>query len=224
MARIKYFSTGRISGKVGDLVYFNRGNKSFVRRAAISHIDMSPNGIARREKFAMSIKLAKGIYSVPELKELWEKNKSGKGTAFNTIQKENYHIVNGRDFIDTPSIIPGIFTSNQSAITVKIAGKEIRFKLSKDEAFENSDNCNKDEVIIAGVLFLNDCNNFCNEPYRFIGVKGRLEKKRNIDYAVINLNEAILSIMDAYDSYTIYFGLVCGDMCIGNFSRVISRG
>ncbi|MFA7361779.1 MAG: hypothetical protein WC139_12160 [Candidatus Kapaibacterium sp.] len=223
MARIINSSNSRISGKVGDLVFFNRGNKSFVRRAAKSHIDLSPKGIARREKFGMSIKLAKGIYSVPELKALWEKNKIGKGTAFNTIQKENYHLVNGRDFIDTPSIIPGLFTSNQTEKTVKIAGKAIRFKLSKDEVFGNYDYCIKDETIIAGVLFLNVCNNSCNEPYRFIGVKGSLEKKGNKDYAVINLNEAALNKMDAYDSFTIYFGLVCGDIGIGNFSRTISK-
>lgn len=223
MARITYSSKGRISGKVGDLVFFNRGNKSFVRRAAKSHIDLSPNGMARREKFGMSIKLAKGIYSVPELKELWEKNKIGKGTAFNTIQKENYHNVNGRDFIDTPSIIPGLFTSNQSAKTVKFSGNEIRFKLSEDETFEIFDNCIKDGAIIAGVLFLNDCNYSCNEPYRFIGVKGRLEKKRNQDYAVINA-DFILRKMEMYGSCVLYFGIVSGDVGFGNFSRVITRG
>ncbi|MFA5011252.1 MAG: hypothetical protein WC644_04790 [Ignavibacteria bacterium] len=222
MARIKYFSTGRISGKVGTLVYFTKNGKSFVRSAGIRKDNPSYNDIVRRQKFGMSTKLAKCINSVPELKALWETHKSAIGSTFNAIQKANYEKVNGKDVLDTPAVIPGLYDSIQTDKAVKFKGQELRFALSEDETHDIYACSLRENAIIAGVLFLNYHDYNSNEPYRFIGLKGNIVKTKKGDTAVIKIGERISSIMKEYSVINFYFGIVSGDKGFGNYMRKIS--
>ncbi len=224
MARITGFIEGSFSGKLGNFVCFKKNGKTFLKTKGIRRTKPSPNEIARREKFAMSTKLAKSINSVPELKSLWSTFKSEKGSACNAIQKANYIKVNGTDIHGAAAIIPDALTFREPSETVTINGNMLRFKLNKDEMSGVYSNNLRDKAMIAGVIFMKDAVYSGIVPFWFTGVKGTLENKGKNDYAVINLYETILRIMDAYDSFTLYFGLVCDDKGFGNFSRIISKG
>lgn len=223
MARILNSTEGRISGRIGDFVFYNRGNKSFVRRAGIRKIDMSPGGIARREKFAMCVKLAKCINRIPEVKALWDKLKVKSGTAFQVISKHNYHRTNGRDIFDVPEIIPDAVTFNKSSETASIISDTIRFKLNPDEISGISRKDLKENTIIAGVLLMLDHIYYSKEPYKFVNVKGSIVKSGKSYYAEINLYQSIVRCIKEHLTTRLYFGLVCGDKGVGNFMRIISN-
>ncbi|MFA7361905.1 MAG: hypothetical protein WC139_12810 [Candidatus Kapaibacterium sp.] len=224
MARITGFLDGKISGKLGNFVYYGKNGKTFLRTIGIRKTDPSSSEIARRKKFAMSIKLAKSINSVPELKSLWDAYKSSKGSACNAIQKANYVRVNGDDIYIAAAIIPDALSFCEPAETVTISGNMLRFKLNNDETSGIYNNNLRDKAVIAGVIFMKDVIYSDIVPFRFTGVKGTLEKEGKNDYAVINIEDFTLRAMEAYDSFTLYFGLVCGDIGFGNFSRTISKG
>ncbi len=224
MARITGFIEGSFSGKLGNLVCFKKNGKTFLRTVGIRKTKPSPNELSRREKFAMSTKLAKNINSVPELKLLWDAKKSTKGTAFNAIQKANYIRVDGKDVYKAAAIIPDAFSFSEPSETASIDGNLLRFKLNKDETSGIYTNKIRDKAVIAGIIFMKDALYSGYATFRFTGVKGTLEKKGKNDYAVINLYDSILRAMEAFDSFTLYFGLVCGDKGFGNFSRIISKG
>ena len=223
MARILNSTEGRISGRIGDFVFYNRGNKSFVRRAGIRKIDMSPGGIARREKFAMCVKLAKCINRIPEVKALWDKLKVKSGTAFQVISKHNYHRTNGRDIFDVPEIVPDSVSFNKSSETASIISDTIRFKLNPDEISGISRKDLKENTIIAGVLFFLDNLSYSKEQYIFVSVKGSIVKSGKSCYAGINLPFYSSQYFKDYSTARLYFALVCGEKGVGNFMRLISR-
>ena len=223
MARILNSSVTGISGKVGNLVFFRRNGKSFVKRAGIRKIDMSPSGIARREKFAMCVKLAKCINRIPEVKALWDKHKAVGGSAYQVINKHNYHRTDGNDIFDVPEIVPDSVSFNKSSETVSVISDTIRFKLNLDEISGISRKDLKENTIIAGVLFFLDNLSYSKEQYIFVSVKGSIVKSGKSCYAGINLPFYSSQYFKDYSTARLYFALVCGEKGVGNFMRLISR-
>lgn len=220
MARLTDFIEGKISGKLGNFVYFGKNGNTFIRTVGKRKTNPTLREIKNRNKFAISIKLAKSINDVPELKKLWDANKFTKGSAYNAIQKANYVMVDGNDVINA-AIIPDALSFNEPSESVSIEGGMLRFKLNKDETSGVYTNNIRDEAVIAGVIFMKDVLMHQYDPCNFIGLKGSIIKKANKDYAVINFDERTLRTMDMYDSFTLFFGLICGDKGFGNFSRTV---
>ncbi len=224
MARINNFTPGTISGKLGDLVFFSKNGKTFVRSAGRRRTTPGPRELARREKFAMSIEIARSINKIPELKALWEINKSTKGSAFNAIQKDNYHRVTGRTLDRTPAIIPeAIFETEdgEKSERVMIEAGRMRFKLRVEEITDVILHGFEDTAIAAGVIFAQESLSAGVEPYKFLGLRGVLEKRGREYYVVMDIDGHTLRGLENYDKADLYFALVNGKKGCGNFRRAV---
>lgn len=222
MARVTNFSGGTITGRFGDMVFYTLKGKSFVRSVGRRRSSPTDKEIGRRKKFAMSAKLSRCINGIPELKWLWNKHKDSSSSAFLAIQKRNYHRVDGSDIIQAPAIVPDSVLFSEPVETVRIESGILRFKLNPDEIFDIDANDLKDKTVIAGVIFTKYQLNVLPDDFLFHGVKGIVEKRGKSFYAVINIIPTVINTLNKYEEIRFYFGLVCGDTGIGNFSRMIA--
>lgn len=222
MARVTNILGSTISGRYGDMVFYNRKGKSFVRSVGRRRSSPSSKEIERREKFAMSSKMAKCIYGIPELKSLWNKFAGTNGTGFQAIQRINYQRVNVGDILRAPAIVPDSVLFSEPVERVRIEEGILRFKLNTDEIFGIDRNDLIDKTVIAGMIFTRYKLNVLLDDFRFHGVKGIVEKRGKCYCAVINIIPPVINALNEYEEARIYFSLVCGDTGIGNFSRILS--
>ncbi|MFZ4592144.1 MAG: hypothetical protein ACOYN6_14165 [Ignavibacteria bacterium] len=95
MAEIINELTGRVRGKVGNLVYKITNGKTSLSALSTSHnVDNSPNAIKRKNRFRLTVKFAQAVNKLLQLKYLWKTvvvnaNDEHK-SAFVKIFKKNY--------------------------------------------------------------------------------------------------------------------------------------
>ncbi len=107
MARINKSVVGNLSGSLGDVVFHQRYGKAFVRRRPESFLPgTDKQSVERRNRFAFSVKLAKAIYSVPELRTLWQKAAPKSKSPFNFVVGSNTKLVNADFVTNLASITP----------------------------------------------------------------------------------------------------------------------
>jgi len=97
MATINKSALGKVSGSLGDITFRQRNGKNIVSlRSGSFTPGKDPQSIARRNKFAHVVQVAKTIYSIPELQEIWNQETPADKMAMNVIFQKNY-----------PSLKPG---------------------------------------------------------------------------------------------------------------------
>ncbi|MDD8017242.1 MAG: hypothetical protein PHP42_02595 [Bacteroidota bacterium] len=130
MATLNKSILGKVSGTVGDITFRQRKNKNIISVKPAHFIPGNdPDSIARRKKFAMATKLAKAIYSLKEVKSLWEEETPSSMLPFNHVMQSNYAAIDDEELSAlvklTPSqdFIASLVSSEISAgrITVGIA-------------------------------------------------------------------------------------------------------
>src|SRR5690606_35291950 len=118
MAKLKKEILGKVSGSLGELTFRQRGGKSFVSTRPASFMPGTDEASkTRRAKFALSIKFARVIYSVPQLKSLWV-NETPAGIApFNHLMRSNYRVIGTPASLNTIAMAPsfGFDISNPSS-------------------------------------------------------------------------------------------------------------
>ncbi len=87
MAEIKSTVITEISGKVGDLVFYTRGRKNFVRKWVKPHDPKTPEQLIRREKFADLVRTWQSLTA--EEKKSWKLYPGRKGSPYNAFMSEN---------------------------------------------------------------------------------------------------------------------------------------
>ncbi|MFZ1081872.1 MAG: hypothetical protein WAO19_08100 [Candidatus Kryptoniota bacterium] len=107
MARISKSVVGNLSGTLGDIVFHQRNGKVFVRRRPPSFVPGNdPESVDRRLRFGFSVRLAKAICSIPELKAIWRKATPHGKSTFNFIVGTNTKLVNAGSVTDFTTIVP----------------------------------------------------------------------------------------------------------------------
>ncbi len=120
MAKFKKEILGKVKGALGDVTFRQRNGKTYLSTRPDSFVPGNdPGSIARREKFSLSIKLAKQINSIPELKELWL-NDTPQGTlAFNHIMRSNYPMIDSSELSGLIKLAPSLgFNAANPVITL----------------------------------------------------------------------------------------------------------
>lgn len=95
MAEIINELTGRVRGKVGNLVYRITHNKTSLNSLSTSRrIDTSEKAVARKKRFKLTVKFAKAVNSLSRLKYFWKNIVVNAGdeyrSAFTKIFKKNF--------------------------------------------------------------------------------------------------------------------------------------
>lgn len=98
---------GRLSGKLGDLVFRNFPGKTVVSKRPHSFTPGSdPASVNRRQRFKLVSMLAKSVKSFPVAYELWAKKSRNKMSAYNCVFKHNYDAVEHNDVSRYIKIFP----------------------------------------------------------------------------------------------------------------------
>lgn len=108
MGSLKKQVLGKVSGRVGDLVFRNRNLNNYIALRPIRfNTPMDDRAVARRNKFKSAGQLASAVNSIIPLKEQWAVKTTGNNTVFNRIMKSNYPTLVNLLPSEYTSIMPG---------------------------------------------------------------------------------------------------------------------
>ncbi len=94
MAKLNKEILGKVKGSLGEITFRQHKGKSYLSTRPSSFTPGKDEAsIARREKFRQSIKLAKSIYSIPELKQIWTADAAPEVLPFNHLMRTNYSMI-----------------------------------------------------------------------------------------------------------------------------------
>lgn len=97
---------GDASGKVGHVVFRVRKGTNIISKVPPKRTKPpTEKELAIREKFGLTGKVARGIYSIAQLKEVWPQM-SGKMTVCNEIFQVNYKLLNTLANLGAVSVAP----------------------------------------------------------------------------------------------------------------------
>jgi hypothetical protein len=107
MAQLNKSVLGTVSGALGDIIFRQRNGKNIIVMRPSRYIPPSDQGsIDRRNRFALSAKLAQSIYSVPELALLWQPLTPPGMSTFNFIIQKNILLINPTSVSSLTTITP----------------------------------------------------------------------------------------------------------------------
>lgn len=120
MAKFKKEILGKVNGALGDITFRQRNGKTYLSTRPDSFIPGNdPASVARREKFSLSIKLAKNINKIHELKEAWDQDAPQGTTTFNHIMRSNYPMIDSNDLSGIIKLVPTLgFHVSNPAVTL----------------------------------------------------------------------------------------------------------
>lgn len=124
MARIINELTGRVRGKVGNLVYrITNGNTSLSALPTNRKIDNSTKAQLRKNRFKLTVKFTKAINSLLPLKFFWKNHSEEtidlKKSAFTKIFKKNYPYTSSGVLSDSIYLVPFFgFEADATSVTV----------------------------------------------------------------------------------------------------------
>lgn len=143
MAELRKTVLGKVSGAVGDVVFRQKNGKNYVGVKPDSFIPgTDPDSIARRVRFALTIKFGQVINSIAQVKPFWQVETPAGLSAYNYIIKVNYPYVAVDDISDAAKLVPGYgftitprsssFSSSSLQLTIDPVGTEWGIDLVKE--------------------------------------------------------------------------------------------
>lgn len=121
MARLKKKFFGNLSGKFGDAVFRQVGDKNIIAQRPSGYKTPDTQEYKdRTTKFGLSIQLAKSIYRIPALKVFWEREFQGAARLFNLIVRSNYPFISPDGVSSSPHLLPDAngFSINLNSLNV----------------------------------------------------------------------------------------------------------
>jgi len=168
MAKFKKEILGKVSGTLGDITFRQRNGKSYVSVRPGSFIPgKDPASIARREKFALTIKLSQMINNIQYLKILWESEAPSGSSAFNLITKTNYKYVNTVQPSDLVLLAPKPMF-NISNPVVNLSSSLIQVDADAIGTTQNIDLSVETSIKLIAVVHLNNPADNLSEKNKFI--------------------------------------------------------
>ncbi len=156
MAKFRKEILGKVSGSLGDITFRQRNGKSYLSTRPESFIPgMDENSIARRGKFSLSIKLAKAINTIPNLKVIWLKDTPQGASVFNHIMRTNYPMVSSTDLTGLVKLVPSLGFNVNNPVVV-LGPSEVKVNL---DAIGNSTDINitaENSLKIVSVVYLSN--------------------------------------------------------------------
>lgn len=120
MAKLRKQFLGKVSGKLGDLVFRNTRRTNYISARPVSfNVPQDEDSLNRRSRFAMAGKFSSLITSIPELKLLWQLQAPAGVNIFNYLVKINYSLVNPDGLTEIVSLTPPLgWIANSESIDV----------------------------------------------------------------------------------------------------------
>ena len=213
MARLVGGLLGSLSGKVGDLVYRNRGGKTIVARTPRKRgSKRSEHEIQLGKIFGLTGKIAREINAIELLKHFWHPKAARNQSCYNIIFKKNYGIMNFVDLrgevlltpetgfeIMEPSLYPG---ESNLVIECKALGYSSSFDI-RIEKF----------VMVAGIVILKNPIRENIEEYCVMSFKSKKYILYPNDYLSLNIefSGCNRSIFESYSLKKVFANFITLD-------------
>ena len=157
MAKFNKQILGKVRGSLGDITFRQRNGKTFLSTRPDSFTPgADEKSVARRGKFSLSIKLASSINSVPELRSIWDKNKTAGALTFNHIMRTNYKIIgSGNDLSGLVKLTPSL-GFNAANPVVTYSPSEVKVNLDALGNTTGIDILNEPSLKLVSVVYLSN--------------------------------------------------------------------
>jgi hypothetical protein len=107
MAKLNHQVIGKLSGKIGNIVFRQRNGKNFASSRPGSFFPgFDAASVGRRDKFGIACKFSSRVYAQPYLKKIWKKYTSAGISPYNYITKINYECAEPDGLTDFAAIVP----------------------------------------------------------------------------------------------------------------------
>lgn len=213
MATIKNFLLQGISGRVGDIVYRTRNGKTYASSRPHYTKSDDPATLRRREKFALTVKLAKCINSIPELKYFWNKVKNSKMSTHNMITKCNYDCVSDNELVTVPKLTSDSFPLRVIGDKFSFSKNNISIVYSPTEYPVINDNNKETCLKVVGIIHVSQPHNADEQYNSFFAVSSAcypISDDNNVSID-IPIDDRTMMYIDTYFECKLYFALVSVD-------------
>lgn len=179
MARLEETLIGRLTGSMGEFTFRRRNGKVYMCRRPKSFTPgHDPESVGRRTRFALAGKLARAIYSVPELLALWRQETGRKASPFNMMVRKNIATLSADSVSGVTSITPG--TGFTAVCTGWSASHDsIIVDLSLPAGREWADGNPDTKMKLAYIVSLTDAIDRASPPAAFVGGTSEAEPVRS---------------------------------------------
>lgn len=186
---------GRLSGKLGELVFRNFPDKTVVSKRPLSFKPGSdPASVNRRQRFKLTSFFAKSVKSFPVAYELWAKKTRNKMSAYNCVFKHNYDAVEHNDVSKYVKIFPDshFHVEPESFILTK---DYLHVSFNTDDLYAS---CNYDIKYLqtAVIIFCKESVMNYYDDFRFITYLSspvKIKDSENISFSLALSNNEIIN-------------------------------
>ena len=216
MARLTKQVLGRVSGKVGDIQFRQRNGKNIVGLNPESFIPGTDDeSVARRARFATTVKFSQAVYSLDSLKDFWKKDKPEGLSAFNYVFRKNYKYIQS-DLVTASAVIVPEYGFGVTASAVNVTPSSITVDINAVGHDNNIDSGSELNCLLTAVIFLSNPLSESVDPYSFIYLSSS-SQPLDLDTALnfsITPTSSLQQLALGYQNSTGFFSLVT----IGNDS------
>lgn len=168
MAQINKTILGKVRGTIGDITFRLRDGKSILSARPASFMPgRDPASIARRQKFALAVKLSQAINSVSELKPLWTSEAARGSSAFNRIMHTNYPMTSATGLSGLPRLTPSLgFTVSNPVVT--LGPTDIKVNTNAIGDLAGIDTSAEPSLKLVSIVYLSNPADGLVVPYTFL--------------------------------------------------------
>jgi len=204
---------GRLSGKIGDVVFYQRGGTTFVkRRPSKRSTPYTELEKKQHSKFGFACKLSSKIGSIGEIKHFWKPERQNGRSSCNKIFKENYRLIN-KDTLEANIKLTPDYGFSQGEYAGKINKDGLQIEFAPAENPRENYGANLKFVMAAGVIILKSPREKKRPAYEIISF--RTEKTAS-DLAMpirfrISIEGLDLKFFKGYKERKAYFTIITLD-------------
>jgi hypothetical protein len=201
MAKLKNPVLGNISGTVGDIVFTEKGDSTFLyQKTDRTGLIATPAMILARQKFKLASLITTGINKTDELKKFWPANRKLRIIRFNNILQANYHRVNTIADLGDPILVPGYGFQVQNVVITPTASGLIF--ASDAPGIGSGINFNKEKMIFgAGIVVLRSPIKEAESAFKVLRLKTGIQPL-DLNNPIILSNNYVADELTVFQNYT----------------------
>jgi hypothetical protein len=155
MAQLKKKYFGNLSGRFGDAVFRQLGDKNYIaQRPANYKVPDTPEFRDRITKFGFAAKLAKSVYRTQALQTFWKREYPVEIRMFNFILQTNYSFINPDGISSTPLIVPEVSGFGVNLNTASISDRSVRVNIDPLGSLTGIDETVETQIQLISILLL----------------------------------------------------------------------
>lgn len=145
---------GKVQGALGDVTFRQRNGKNYLSTRPTSRTPSdNPASVAARGKFALSVQLAKSVYSISELKSVWTVRATSGSSGFNQIVRTNYTKMSSTDLSEFVKLVPPYGFNVMNPVVV-LGPSEVKVNLDAIGNLADIDVAAEPSMRLVSVIFM----------------------------------------------------------------------